>query len=225
VQTDGLGLGAWVRPGRGSIPYSWSVTTNWLWMAPAMLEYFYSQATPNDYFIGAPVPGYMYPKAIPKKYTAKLIEVNNDILKKLDINVVEFMDYSAEGTIEGNSELTKEVVNTYYEGMPDIIGFLNGYRPSFTFTCRDKRPLISYEYYLSKDRPEEEAVGDLKELAKINTERPYFILAHIRQWSDISRVKSIYDKLGPEFEIVPLDVFLKMAGENPTFKERYMGKN
>jgi len=27
--------------------------------------------------------------------------------------------------------------------------------------------------------------------------------------------------LGKNFEVVPLDIFLKMAGENPTFKEYY----
>ena len=49
--------------------------------------------------------------------------------------------------------------------------------------------------------------------------RPYFLLMHVRQWSDITRVKSILDELGPAFEIVPLDVFLKMAAHNPTFEE------
>jgi hypothetical protein len=28
--------------------------------------------------------------------------------------------------------------------------------------------------------------------------------------------------LGPEFEVVPLDLFLAMAGEMPTFEERYL---
>jgi len=47
-------------------------------------------------------------------------------------------------------------------------------------------------------------------------------LVHIREWSDITRVRDILSKLGSEFENVPLDVFLKMAGENPTFKERFL---
>ncbi len=38
IQSDGLGLGAWEKPGRGSIPYAWEVTINWLWMCPTMLE-------------------------------------------------------------------------------------------------------------------------------------------------------------------------------------------
>ena len=44
------------------------------------------------------------------------------------------------------------------------------------------------------------------------------------QWSDITRVKGILDKLGSEFELVPLDIFLKMAGENPTFMEKTLKK-
>ena len=39
--------------------------------------------------------------------------------------------------------------------------------------------------------------------------------------SDVKRVKGILDRLGPEFEVVPLDVFLTMAGKQPTFEERY----
>jgi hypothetical protein len=106
--------------------------------------------------------------------------------------------------------------------MPDVLGFINGYAPSFTFACRDGRPLISYDYYLSPSRQEEEAVADLEELAEINERRPYFLLIHVREWSDITRVKSILDRLGSEFEVVPLDVFIKMAGENFTFKEKYL---
>ncbi len=74
IQTDGLGLGAWVRPGRGEIPYAWEVTINWLWMCPTVLEYYYASATPNDFFIGALTgPGYMYPKAIPPKLLPQVI--------------------------------------------------------------------------------------------------------------------------------------------------------
>lgn len=222
IQTDCLGLGAWTQPGRGEIPYAWEVTMNWVWLAPAMMEYFYSQATPNDYFIGSlSGPGYMYPKAIPKKYLPEVIKIARDLMQQLDLNVFEIMDYSEGATVEGNSDLSREIVDAYYKGMPDVIGFANGYAPSYTFTSKDGRPFISYDYYLSPTRPEADAVADLQELASINAKRPYFLLVHVRQWSDITRVKGILDKLGPEFEVVPLDIFLKMAGNQPTFKERF----
>ena len=86
--------------------------------------------------------------------------------------------------------------------------------------------MISYDYYLSPTLPEADAVADLEELATINKERPYFLLIHVRESSEITRVKSICDqfsqKLGNKLEIVPLDIFLKMAGENPTYKERFL---
>jgi len=105
--------------------------------------------------------------------------------------------------------------------MPGAIGFVNGYVQSHTFTIRDKRPLVSYDYYMAPEAPEEQAAADLEELAALNTARPYFLLMHVRQSSSVKRVKSILDRLGPEFEVVPLDIFLKMAGEQPTFVERF----
>jgi len=226
IQTDGLGIGAWHEPGRGEIPYAWEVIMNYSWLAPAMMEYFYTMATPNDYFIGAlSGPGYIYPKAVPQDKLPGLIAKAREMMELLDLRIFEIMDYSEGATVEGNTELTREVVDAYYEGMPNAIGFVNGYAPAFTFAIKDKRPLISYDYYLSPTKTEEEAVADLHELAALNQRRPYFLLMHVREYSNVQRVKSIIDKLGPEYELVPLDVFIKMAGESPTFKERFLVKN
>lgn len=223
IQTDGLGIGAWHEPGRGEIPYAWEVIMNYSWLAPAMMEYFYSMATPNDYFIGAlSGPGYIYPKAVPQDKLPGLIAKAREMMELLDLWIFEIMDYSEGATVEGNTELTREVVDAYYEGMPNAIGFINGYAPAFTFAIKDKRPLVSYDYYLSPTKTEEEAVIDLHELGALNQKRPYFLLMHVREYSNVQRVKSIIDKLGPEYELVPLDVFIKMAGESPTFKERFL---
>ena len=225
IQTDGIGLGAWLRPGRGEIPYAWEVLMNYTWMAPGMAEYFYSMATPNDYFIGClSGPGYLYPKAVPKKFLGPLIDIARAQMKELDLHVFETMDYSEGATVEGNTDLPREIIDQYYAGMPDAIGFVNGYAPSHTFTSRAGKPFVSYDYYLSPERPEPDAAADLEELARINPKRPYFLLAHIRESSDIKRVKSILDRLSPDFKVVPLDVFLKMAGNAATFQERFRGE-
>ncbi len=223
IETDCLGIGAWLKPGRGEIPYAWEVTMNWVWLAPTMLEYFYGMATPNDYFIGSlGGPGYMYPKAIPKAFLPQVVSKAYELMKQLDLNVFEIMDYSEGATVEGNTELTRDVVDAFYAGMPDAVGFVNGYTASHSFASRNGRPLVSFDYYLSETRPEAEAVADLQELAAMNSARPYFLLMHVRQWTDIKRVKNILDKLGPEFEVVPLDIFLAMAGAQPTFQEKLL---
>ncbi|MBI3192251.1 MAG: hypothetical protein HYZ36_06250, partial [Pedosphaera parvula] len=223
IQTDGIGLGAWLEPGRGEIPYAWEVLMNYVWMAPGMAEYFYTMATFNDYFIGClSGPGYLYPKAVPPKYLPQLIALAREQMKILDLKVFETMDWSEGSEVEGNTDLTKSVMDEYYKGMPEAIGFVNGYGPGHTFTVREGRPWVSYDYYLSPERPEADAAADLQELATVNAQRPYFLLMHVREWSNIKRVKGILDRLGPEFEVVPLDVFLTMAGKAPTFKERFL---
>ena len=225
IQTDGMGLGAWLKPGRGEIPYAWECLMNYTWMAPGMAEYFYSTATPNDYLIGClSGPGYLYPKAVPPALLSKLIAMARDQMKTLDLRVFETMDWSEGDEVEGNTDLPKDVIDMYYDGMPEALGFVNGYGAGYTFRVRDGRPFVSYDYYLSPHRPEADAVADLQELALINAKRPYFLLVHVREYSDVKRVKGILDKLGPGFEVVPLDVFLTMAGAQPTFEERMLAQ-
>ncbi|MBN1541120.1 hypothetical protein JW992_03170 [candidate division KSB1 bacterium] len=219
IQTDCLGLGAWTQPGRGKIPYAWEVTMNWKWMAPAMLEFFYTQATPNDYFIGSlGGPGYMYPRAIPREMLPQMVSKAYELMQDLDLNYFEIMDHARLEQKEFNNNLPLDVIETFFEYMPDAIGFGNGYGPSHTFYSDGKRTLISFDYYLSQDRSEADAVADLNELMTLNPQRPYFLLMHVRQWSNIDRVKSILDKLGPDVEVVPLDLFTQMANNQPTFK-------
>lgn len=223
IQTDAIGIGAWLEPGRGEIPYAWEVTMNWSWLFPAQMQFFFDTATPNDYFIGAlSGPGYMYPKPIPRTKHKALIAEARNLMEGLDLRVFEIMDYSEGNRYFGNIDLTKEVIDAYYQEMPNAIGFINGYGPAHTNDLRDGVPLMSYDYYLSPTRPEDDAVDDLTELINLNPARPYFLLMHVRESSDIKRVKNILDRLGPDVEVIALDRFLKLAASNPTFTSRHL---
>ncbi len=123
-------------------------------------------------------------------------------MKDLDLNVFDLMDYSEGSTVTGNTELPKYIVDAYYKYMPGAIGFTNGYAPAYTFDNKNGRPFVSYDYYLDEHRTIDGAANDLKELANLNKKRPYFLLIHVREWSDIDHVKKILDKLGPDFEVV-----------------------
>lgn len=225
IQTDGIGIGAWLKPGRGEIPYAWETLMNYSWLSPSLLEFFYNTATPNDYFIGAlSGPGYMYPKSVPKDKLPGLLRRAEKLMKRLDLHVFDIMDYSTNEPEGEFADLTLSVIEAYYQNMPDALGFVNGYVPANTYYHKDGRPMISFEYYLSPTVSENEAVADLIELAELNKVRPYYLLLHIRESSDISRVKSILDQLPAEFEVVPLDLFLKMAGDTPTFVNRYINR-
>jgi hypothetical protein len=222
IATDSMGIGTWTKPGRGKIPYGWQVLMNWVWMNPPALQYFYEDKSPNDYFIGGlSGPGYMYPKSIPADKFPALMKSARELMAKLDLRVLEIMDYSEGNRHVGNTDLPKDLVDRYYHEFPDVIGFINGYGTARTFDLRGTQPLISYDYYLDVARPVDEAAADLEELIQLNPVRPYFLLMHIRESNTVEKVSEILGSLSEKVEVVPLDVFLKLAASNKTYKTRF----
>jgi hypothetical protein len=222
VQSDSIGIGVWTKPGRGQLPFAWQVTMNWTKFSPAALEYFHESATPNDYFIGGlSGPGYMYPNHIPADKFPLLMKQANELMGLLDEHVLEIMDNSAADGNLGNADLTKETVDRYYKAFPNVIGFINGYGPARTRDLRGTQPLISYDYYIDPHRPREEVAADLEELIALNTKRPYFLLVHVRESNDVNSLITIVKQLTGPTEVVPLDVFLKLAASKQTYTTRY----
>ncbi len=222
LATDSMGIGAWTKPGRGRIPYGWQVLMNWSWMNPPALQYFYEDKTPNDYFVaGLSGPGYMYPKSIPADKFPALMADARELMQTLDLRIMEIMDYSEGNRHVGNTDLTKEVVDRYYEQFPDVLGFINGYGSARTFDLRDDRPFLSYDYYLGVYRPTEEAAADLEELIRLNQNRPYFLLIHVRERTTIEQVANILESLSDQVEVVPLDRFMRLAAKAKTYRTRY----
>ncbi|ACB76180.1 GxGYxYP domain-containing protein [Opitutus terrae] len=222
VSTDSMGIGTWTKPGRGQIPYTWQVLMNWVWLNPPVLQFFYEDKSPNDYFIGGlSGPGYMYPKAIPADKFPALMKVGRGLMERLDLRVLEIMDYSEGNRHVGNTDLPKEVVDRYYEQFPNVLGFINGYGTARTFDLRDGRPFLSYDYYLAVDRSIEEATADIEELTRLNPKRPYFLLMHVREANTIEKVSKIIGSLTEPVEVVPLDVFLKYAANKKTYETHY----
>ena len=222
VQSDSIGIGVWTKPGRGKLPFAWQVTMNWTEFSPAALEYFHESATPNDYFIGGlSGPGYMYPNHIPAERFPLLMERANKLMALLDEHVMEIMDNSAADGNIGNTDLTQETVDRYYQAFPHVIGFINGYGPARTRDLRGTQPLISYDYYIDPRRPRAEVMADLNELIALNAKRPYFLLVHVRESNDVNSLIEITKQLEGPIEIVPVDVFLKLAASNQTYTKRY----
>ena len=222
VQSDSIGIGVWTKPGRGQLPFAWQVTMNWTKFSPAALEYFHESATPNDYFIGGlSGPGYMYPNHIPADKFPLLMKQANELMGLLDEHVLEIMDNSAADGNLGNADLTKETVDRYYQAFPNVIGFINGYGPARTRDLRGTQPLISYDYYIDPRRPREEVAADLEELIALNAKRPYFLLVHVRESNDVNSLITIVKQLTGPTEVVPLDVFLKLAASKQTYTTRY----
>ena len=225
IESDGMGIGSWGRPGRGEIPYGWEANEEYFNVAPALLQYYYESATPNDHFIGSlSGPGYFYPKAFPPATLPAILRREDSLMRRMDLHVFGIMDFSEGDHAVGNADLPKSVVDAYYENLPAAAGFFNGYGPANTYDCREGRPLISYNYYVDVKKSVEEVVEDIQELARINPRRPYFLPVHVRQTNNVKRMKEIVERLGPEFQVVPPREFVIMAGKQPTMTTRYLDR-
>jgi len=224
IQSDGMGTGStWMKPGRGEIPYGWEANEEWFNTAPALLQFYYESASANDRFIGSlSGPGYFYPKAFAGDKLAGVLRLENELMKKMDLRVFGIMDFSEGDEFVGNIDLPKSIVDAYYENMPYALGFINGYTAANTYDCRNGRPLISYNYYVDPDKPVQEVAEDLKELARLNPKRPYFLPVHVRETNTVRRIKTIMDLLGPEYKTVPPEELMIMAGKKPTMVTRFL---
>ena len=233
VQTDGLGLGAWAKGGRGTLPYVWEVTLPDLQIQPVILQMFYEQATANDTFVGAlGANGYSYPKALPAEVLPLRLEFAQEAMRTLDLNhfvVFDASDAVGEHTVTGDTCLNLDVVEQYFQSMPDCLGFYNGYAPSFSF-AHDSGPgsthtnhsLLSFDYYLDPGRSVSDSIRDLEMLASLNPVRPYYLAVHVREFSTVGKVISIIQGLNPSiFEVVTADDFWDIANAKPNFRNRY----
>jgi len=229
VQTDGLGLGAWDKPGRGKLPYAWEVMMPDLDIQPALLQMFYEQASENDFFVAAlSGPGYVYPKAIPSKILPSRLLAMERSMNILDLHHLVIFDASAavgEHTVTEDTTLSEPVVKEYFRlNRTSIQGFLNGYGPTFTnvFDNATQRALLSFDYYLDPERSIQDAASDIQLLARLNPREPYLLAMHVREWSTVEKVEQIISMLDPEvYKVVPIDQFFTIANSNPTFMNRY----
>jgi hypothetical protein len=55
----------------------------------------------------------------------------------------------------------------------------------------------------------------------LNTQRPYFLLVHVRESNDVNSLIGVVKQLTGPTEVVPIDVFLKLAASKKTYTTRY----
>ncbi len=59
----------WQSPVRGKLPFGWTISPSAIMLIPAIVDYYYTTATPNDYFLGAVSGvGYCYPDHYARRF-------------------------------------------------------------------------------------------------------------------------------------------------------------
>ena len=110
----------WRDTARGSVPISWTVQPALVNVAPVILNYYYSTATPNDVLVSGPSGlGYTYPQEWPQSpsdsFAAYTIR-SASYLQRAGLNVITVWD---NGTFLGGVE---PQANDYAANMPFLLG-------------------------------------------------------------------------------------------------------
>ncbi|GLX65712.1 GxGYxYP domain-containing protein [Paenibacillus glycanilyticus] len=108
----------WNNPSRGEVPIGWTISPLMVDTMPGMLNYLYSQATPNDAFVSGPSGvGYTYPNFMEKEDgLQKFIERTNSYMEQSGLKVLTVWNY-----VKG--EIKPEVGDKLAKYAPSLLGF------------------------------------------------------------------------------------------------------
>jgi hypothetical protein len=222
----------WQDPMRGKLPFNWNVGPMVMEIAPVIMEWFYDQATPNDFFyVSLSGAGYNHPYrdlfsrvsdpetawkdyvALTRRYMKLMglldLQLYTDAWKPYDRAK---MDPITLRFIEGIPELRSIVLGMGRDG--ELTGDTGNYR------LGKRDVLVSHcltrwdpDYGTkTKEQNIEWLVNDIKEHAPRG--RPGFMHAMVLSWAyDPTEYVEIVRRLGPEYVPVTIPEFVKLYGE------------
>ncbi|MDT0678325.1 twin-arginine translocation signal domain-containing protein [Autumnicola musiva] len=173
----------WLAKDRGEIPFNWEMQLKLADIGPAILDYFQSTATKNDYFIAsASGIGYTFPSNMPIDKLRSHLYTTKPYLRKTGMNsMVVLNSYGA---------VSNEKKEAYNEALgEDITGVMQGYTRApgtqhlYGEAAADS--IDDYMVWMSTALPvaHTDTVEELGEylnlLAERRTERPLFVPVHL----------------------------------------------
>ena len=205
-------LGNWYNPQRGKIAFNWEVQPLLVELAPALLEKFQKQSTPNDCLIAGPSgAGYIIPPLAP--HLERYMLETSRVCEKAGIRTV--TSYVADPP--------RRVLRQIFKNSAGIIGFLGGY----AIFSRTPQVLIAEKIFIANQIPRLRHIADSAEdvlhavRAIVDSPAPHkprfvgiHLFAYRTNYEDILGFVEAFDD--PHVHVVRADVFLQLAKETIT---------
>jgi hypothetical protein len=120
-------FGSWFDPNRGKTPVNWGINPLMARHFPAMLEYFYDTASPNDYFFaGCSGAGYCYPDVM--KDLEGFCRHTRDLCAQADLPCIDIWGATSWDTLRRYEAITKPLALTSNTA-PARLGFIGSGTP------------------------------------------------------------------------------------------------
>ena len=102
---DGMQHGAWLDPARGKVAINWGMSAAFATQAPAVVDFYYSTATPNDYFVSGEIGagmGFAVPPLMPDDSWQALLEDAVPLWGAMDLSCMDI--YANDGYYDGQAD-------------------------------------------------------------------------------------------------------------------------
>jgi hypothetical protein len=182
---------------------SWSISPFIYELAPAVAEWYYDQATEDDYFTAPPSGiGNMYPSLFPylSKYNEKLAQ----ILPLLDLTETWFWNFPDQGNTSLAQQILRESgLRAVFENAPELIVDLE-----------DGLYVGSRMIIVSDEISDEHRVGKILDeimARRAGRDKPTFVCVYLATFRvNPSLVYDVATSLGDEYEVVGLMEFIRL---------------
>jgi len=195
----------WDDPGRGSVPMNWSVSPLLVDVAPLIISYYLSTATPNDLLVAGPSgAGYFYPSLWPQDNLATFLSQNKPYFDKLGLNMIYALD---------DIPMLQEASAQAYADELGVAGIVYNmwFERSDTTIMADGRLPVSRQIAHS-DRNEVLRRIQANAAADYDGTRPVFIAVGVAAWElTPTDVAWIMDQLGDDFVAVRGDQYFALV--------------
>jgi len=222
-----FGYGGWFDPKRGQVPINWGINPLMARQFPAVLEYYYDEATPNDYFFaGCSGAGYVYPDDMPD--IAPFAHFTAKVASKADTPIIDLWRCKRADVLAKYAEIARPAAFTEGAAHPGVTFLPGGVplinEPFFYWQGQVAGP----QWRKAFDDPAQRKAA-LKELANslkamaTPLPKPCFLLLYgdLHSFYDVATTYcELMDLLPDDFEAVRLDTLVKLV--NQAYRDRLL---
>ena len=196
------GFGGWLQPERGAVPINWGVEPAIYERYSGLMEFFYKEATPNDYFFtGAAGWGYIHPDRMNPEMARNYVAQVNKGLELTDTDYIDIWWIPHSGP----------VWEAFARGMK-VKGLTQWFNPEQKVEYKEADfPVIYGNHYYTLNEPEAFARMLTEDFKAVKG--PWFVIVYgANRHLTPYKAKAVMDRLPSErFKAVLLDEFFTAA--------------
>lgn len=213
----------WKSPVRGKLPLGWTISPSAIMLIPAVADYYYATATPNDYFLGAVSGiGYCYPDHYGKRFREpdrkrvfdEFLDLTADYMQRMDLRELWIMGITHPELIRRYAEKISSHRTQHSALSTNLRALFVDYGRRLTDpnsvtypTAHNVAVFHAITGWREEDNREERITRMVNEISAMTPPtRPAFLHVFVWNWGfDLEMLNEVAKRLGSEYVLVRPD--------------------